>query len=119
MCGSKQSLRVHHMRYLAIGTPSEWKETAVLCEPCHTAYHGKAKRMPTFKATREELMIELAIVLTKAGRDVSTYDNHGDELNAHWLATPILNEGLFESGKRGRAKRPIKVLRRMYWNSKL
>ncbi len=119
MCGSPRQLQCHHMRYLALGTPNEWKEIAVLCNKCHDAYHGRVKTMPAFKATRDELMIELAIVLAKAGRSTSTYDNHGDELSRHWLATPIRNDGLYEAGNRGKTKRPIKVLRRMYWNSKL
>lgn len=108
MCGSKHRLHVHHMRYTQLGTKREWKEVAVICERCHTAYHKRVPRMPEWPAERLELLSQLAATLMREGIDVSTFHNHGEELNRHWLAKPIVEEGLWEHSSAGKNKRKVR-----------
>lgn len=123
MCGSRDKIQCHHMRYYSLGTPREWQDIVLACDRCHDAYHARHRFMPTFRAPRHELLAEMATALMYAGIDPKTYFDHGDELNTHWLAKKIVVDELLIDGSRGKAKRqgkkkPIEQLRRMYWNSR-
>ncbi len=108
MCGSKDKLHTHHMRYTKLGTRKEWQEIAVLCERCHTAYHKRVPRVPEWPAQRLELLSQLAATLMRDGIDVVTFHRHGEELNDHWMKTPIIEEGLWENASVGKVRKKDK-----------
>lgn len=118
MCGSTHRIQVHHMRYSRLGTPHEWKDCCLLCDPCHDAYHARVKVMPAYPAPRMELLTEVQLAVTRT-RATGFFDRHADSMNDHWLRNRVIVDALLEDGARGRAKREKKKRRAMYWNSKL
>ncbi len=93
------------MRYTSLGTKREWKDIAILCERCHTAYHKRVKNVPEWTAERLELLGQLAATLMRENVDVVAFHRHGEELNDHWLSKPIIEEGLWEHGSAGKTKK--------------
>lgn len=79
-----------------MATAQEWLDIAVICEPCHVAYHEAMPFMPRGHASRADLLNELAVTLSKAGRRPTHYEQHGDELIEKWVATPIIIGGLLK-----------------------
>lgn len=108
MCGSRNRLHVHHMRYGQLGTKREWRDVAVICERCHSAYHKRVPKMPEWPAERLELLSHLAATLMKDGIDVVSFHRHGEELNDYWLRNPIVEEGLLEHVSAGKTKRKVR-----------
>jgi hypothetical protein len=111
MCGSTARLNCHHMRYKRMGTPQEWLDIAVVCERCHQAFHDATPFMSNKPASRMELLNELAIAVSKKGRNTDHYDQSSSEDIAEWIATPIIVGGLINPISSSKTKAPSRPTR--------
>jgi len=99
------------MRYRRMGTAQEWLDIAVVCERCHTAFHEATPFMSNIPASRMALLNELAIAVSKKGRDTLYYDRSSSDDISEWIATPIVVGGLIEPISASKSKPNLRPTR--------